>query len=331
MSEKKNILTQPKGYNVSRMIFSNPVIGTIGDVTYRRIWISTKHPDGSTGSLLLPTEQLYSFGISENRNPATKQITGYSMALAMWSKENPTQEQKDLTNTLTKINEHCVKHLISIRKELKQPKLVKEALPKFGGLYWKEDEDGNIIKGVGPTLYPKIVLEYDGRKKKKAEDEPQELKDATLDRVRTMFYDYETGQSIDPKTLLGRACAVEAVIKIESIFVGAKIALQIKLYEARVKLFDSGMKRLLTQRPPAESQVEESEEVNPIAKKDDDDEEEEDEAGGDEEEANEDDDEEEAEIPISDNEEEEAEPPPKLKVKAESKPTKKVPPRKTKK
>lgn len=327
MSEKKNILTQPKGYNVSRMIFSNPVIGTIGDVTYRRIWISTKHPDGSTGSLLLPTEQLYSFGISENRNPATKQITGYSMALAMWSKENPTQEQKDLTNTLTKINEHCVKHLVSIRKEIKQPKLVKEALPKFGGLYWKEDEDGNIIKGAGPTLYPKIVLEYDGRKKKKQDDDqPQELKDATLDRVRTMFYDYETGQSIDPKTLLGRACAVEAVIKIESIFVGAKTALQIKLYEARVKLFDSGMRRLLTQRPPAESQVEESEEINPIAKKDDED----DEGGGDDEEVNEDDEEEEeAEIPISDNDEEDEAPPPKpaLKVKA----VKKVPPRKTKK
>ena len=45
--------------------------------------------------------------------------------------------------------------------------------------------------------------------------------------------------------LIGKFCYVKAAIKIESIFIGAKIALQVKVYEAEVRMIESGTKRLL--------------------------------------------------------------------------------------
>ena len=46
-------------------------------------------------------------------------------------------------------------------------------------------------------------------------------------------------------TLLNKSCYATAAIKIESIFIGAKISLQVKVYEAEVKMFDTAPKRLL--------------------------------------------------------------------------------------
>ena len=49
---------------------------------------------------------------------------------------------------------------------------------------------------------------------------------------------------------MGKYCFTTAAIKIESIFIGSKISLQVKLYEAVIEPQSSGMKRLLA-RPKA--------------------------------------------------------------------------------
>jgi hypothetical protein len=53
---------------------------------------------------------------------------------------------------------------------------------------------------------------------------------------------------------MGKHCYTNAAVKIESIFIGAKISLQVKLYEAVVEPSKMGMKRLLA-RPKASSKV----------------------------------------------------------------------------
>ncbi len=45
--------------------------------------------------------------------------------------------------------------------------------------------------------------------------------------------------------MLKKYCYVNGAIKIESIFCGSKISLQVKLYEARVQLMNTGIKSLL--------------------------------------------------------------------------------------
>ena len=49
-------------------------------------------------------------------------------------------------------------------------------------------------------------------------------------------------------------CFARTAIKIESLYIGSKISLQIKLYDAEIRLLESGVKRLL-RRPAADSQV----------------------------------------------------------------------------
>ena len=73
--------------------------------------------------------------------------------------------------------------------------------------------------------------------------------------------------------LIEKHCFAKAVIKFESIFIGNKISLQIKLYECEVKMIDSGRKKLLP-RPAASSTVNivvKSNTYNPLDEDDDND------------------------------------------------------------
>jgi hypothetical protein len=66
-----------------------------------------------------------------------------------------------------------------------------------------------------------------------------------------MFYN-TTGELMDPMSLLNKQCFVRAAIKIEGIFIGSKVSLQVKLHEAEIKMKDSGVKRLLRPELPVE-------------------------------------------------------------------------------
>ena len=73
------------------------------------------------------------------------------------------------------------------------------------------------------------------------------------DVITTPFCD-ENGRDIDPLSILGKRCYATAAIKFEGIFIGARISLQVKVYEAKIKLIDSAPKRFL-QSQMSSSQV----------------------------------------------------------------------------
>lgn len=227
-SERSNQLTSVSDYDVKRMIFSEPQAGSVPNtpIVYKRIAISTLNKDGTTGDLILPTEQLFSFGVSENTNPETKKVNGHVLSLCLWNKSGATSGEKAWTDTFDRVVEHCKKHVIDNREELEQYDLSMNDLKKFNPLYWKRDK-GRIVEGTGPTLYAKLIAS------KKHE------------KILSMFFNMD-GESIDPLSLLGKYCYVKAAIKVESIFIGNKISLQVKLYEAEVSLIDGGMKPLMS-------------------------------------------------------------------------------------
>ena len=69
-----------------------------------------------------------------------------------------------------------------------------------------------------------------------------------------MFYNND-GEEIDPLSLLGKYCYTTAAVKIESIFIGNKISMQVKLYECEVRLMETGMKRMMKKRPEGQKRV----------------------------------------------------------------------------
>jgi hypothetical protein len=81
------------------------------------------------------------------------------------------------------------------------------------GLSWKCNEIGDVD---GPKLYPKIMFNQ-----KKEE-------------FITVFMD-ETDEIIeDPKTILDKRCKIKVALRFESIFIGSKVALQIRVNDVLI-------------------------------------------------------------------------------------------------
>ena len=233
-------LSQPSGYNTKNTIFSEIIPGSIpnSQIHYKRIMISTKNPDGSVGELILPTPRVFSFGVSENKDMVTGKVNGYVLPLCLWSRDGPTKDEKAFSTTFDKIIEKCKDHIIDIKDELEQYDLERRDLKKLNPLYWKKDK-GKVVDGTGPTLYAKLIVS-----KKR-------------DKIMSMFFD-EEGEELNPLDLKGKYCYVSGAIKIESIFIGNKISLQVKLYEAEVKLAQVGMRSFLRKKKPVRRVLTES-------------------------------------------------------------------------
>lgn len=220
-------LTSAFGYDTKNMLFSDPIPGSIPNspISFKRITITTINPNGSIGELIIPTERLFSFGVGENKSMDTGKTNGYVMPLCLHSKDAPTQQEKKWTETFNNIVEKCKDHILENKDSIEQYDLERNDLKKLNPLYYKKDK-GKVVDGTGPTLYAKLIVSK------------------KLDKITSIFFNSD-GDDVNPLDLLGKYCYTTAAIKIESIFIGNKISLQVKLYEAEVKLAQNGMKRLL--------------------------------------------------------------------------------------
>jgi hypothetical protein len=224
-------LSSASSYNVDNIIFSDPQVGSIPDskpaINFKRIFISTKNADGSIGELVIPTcKKLFSFGVGENLNQDTGNVNGYVFPICLYSRNETTKEEKEWVNTFNKIVDKCKEHLLDNKETIEKYDLDESDLKKFNPLYWKKDK-GKIIEDVGPTLYAKLIMSK------------------KLNKITSIFYDRE-GRDVDPMELCGKYLTTSAAIKFESIFIGNKISLQVKLYEAEVNILQTGIKRLLS-------------------------------------------------------------------------------------
>jgi hypothetical protein len=227
MSFDNTQLTSAFGYDVKNMRFRKPIDGSIlnDTVKFKRVAIGTRNPDGSLGELVIPTLQVYSFGLSENINPQSQKTDGYSLSLCLYNKENPTDEQKKWVETFNAIVENVKQYLLDHKDDIEKYELEPADLKKLNPLYYKKDK-GKIVDGTGPTLYAKV------------------MQNKKSDLITTPFCD-ENGNDIDPLSILGKRCYATAAIKFEGIFIGARISLQVKVYEAQIKLIDSAPRRFL--------------------------------------------------------------------------------------
>ena len=238
-------LVSANGYDVNNMIFSEPLVGTIPDskpsISFSRIMISNKNKDGTEGELIVPTSELFTFGVGENLNQETGKVNGYVLPLCLHNKNGPSSDEEAFVETFNNIVDRCKKYLIDNKETLGQYELELNDLKKFNPLYYKR-EKGKIVDGSGPTLYGKLIT-------------------SKKNGIVTKFYDSTTGESLNPLDLLGTYSFAKAAIKIESIFIGNKISLQVKVYECDIRPSNTGMKRLL-KRPESDSRI-----LNKVAEK----------------------------------------------------------------
>jgi len=222
-------LSDYANFDVNSIVFSKPEIGSIpgSKLSFKRIRIGTNYSDGTTGDLLLKTpDNLMSFGLQENTDMTTGAVSGYQFPICLWNRNGATPEEKLFTDRITEIAEHCKNYLIAHRDEIEKYDLELTDLKKFNPLYWKM-EKGKIVEGRGPMLYIKV------------------MSSKKTGQILTGMIDDDTNTYLDPMDLLNKRCYITGAIKFESIFVGNKISLQLKLFEAVVKVVDTSSTRLL--------------------------------------------------------------------------------------
>ena len=188
-------------------------------IKYKRIKIERKLPNGKFSPLVVETPFLFSFGISERRNQETGKLTGYSIPVCLWKKdEKPNQEEQDLFDLWSNIHDICRSHLA---KEYGD----NEATCLGDILYYKQIEYTNEKgktkkkkdKSRAPVLYVKLI--YSDKTKK----------------ILTIFRT-KGGQNAKPLEYLDSYFNTKMAIIFESIYLSKKvISLQIKANEVYIK------------------------------------------------------------------------------------------------
>ena len=240
-------LTHCADLEVGNIIFSKPETKSIPNtpISYKRINILYKNSDGSVGDLIIPTEQLFSFGVQENTDMASNKITGYSIPLCLWNRTGATEAEENFISTFESIVNTCHSHLLedTTKDTLEKYDLDESDLKKFNPVYRKRDK-GKIVEGKSPCLYPKLIVSK---------------KDGDI-TINSFFVD-ENGDDLDPMNLIGKRMNCTCSLKVESIFVGRTISLQVKVYECVAQMLDGGMKRLLSVKPKSKPVEEEMEQL----------------------------------------------------------------------
>jgi hypothetical protein len=180
--------------------------------TYQKIYIQTgDHPQHLQDLILNTPPHLMSFGIQEKKDRNTSDVTGYQIPIILWNKKGATEDEKGFTKTLQSIVEKCQDHIHQHY----------DADPsKLSLLSWRNQENGEEY----PVLYVKLIT---NRK---------------TNRIMTLFINEDTNEEIDPAELINKRCLLTAALKIENMYVGDNVSLQIKLYEVLVKFIDKKKK-----------------------------------------------------------------------------------------
>ena len=116
MSFTNTQLTNVQNYNAkSSMLFQAPRKGTTGAISFFRINVGTRNPDGTTGELVIQAPRVYSFGLCETTNFNTGKPDGFTLPLCLQSKDGPTEEEKTFLNTFNDIVNRAKEYVMEIK------------------------------------------------------------------------------------------------------------------------------------------------------------------------------------------------------------------------
>lgn len=173
--------------------------------------------------LVFSSEEVFSFGVS--RNTLDTNNISYQISLCLYDRENPKDEEIKWAAKYEELASICRDYL----KKSPEFKKLKGLIDTMKGLSWKSNEIGDAD---GPKLYPKIMFNQ-----KKEE-------------FITVFMDESDDIIEDPKTILDKRGRIRAALRFESIFVGSKVALQVRVNDVLVaKWIEAYKPKALIVRP----------------------------------------------------------------------------------
>lgn len=220
--QKFRVLTSIDEFDANNIVFDKPVDEEVGGnkhIKGKRIKIGIMK-DGKTSELIIPTEKLYAYkGVLPTKpfgREDTDEIIGYNIPIALYSRDDSLGgRDRKFVEIFRQIIDTTKDHVVSVKKNIGQPHLVKELLYKWDNiLYEKKDESGEPLNEFGPTLYAKLMYS----------------KDKNL--IATKLVDFNRKVlSIDD--VMGKPCNIITCVKFDSIYINSNgCSLQVKLTEA---------------------------------------------------------------------------------------------------
>ena len=244
---KTTQISDPCDYNIDNLIFDEPIKTEVNGIPpFYRINLATKIGN-SESELVFQMDRCRMFGIKESRDNNTNNLTGYVVGTMMFDQNNATERQRKTLETFQQIVEKCKDYLMQadIKKKVNKTAIkVREQLDTINPVSFMKNKETQEPDMEAPVLNAKLI--YAKPKKDKDGNE--------IDgRIITRFYSEdevdENGEPLilDPLEYLNKRGSIISAVRFESIFVGKDIKIQVKIYEAAIKVDDgaSSFKRLL--------------------------------------------------------------------------------------
>lgn len=229
-------LSDFNNFDVSKMFFDEPVPGTIPGSTIptARIHLGVRNKNKTDGDLVFALPKLSTYGIKESLDQNTKALTGYQAGLILHDINGQTEEHLAIVETFNKIVEKCKDHLIQkdVQRKCKKNGLERSDLKKITTLSYVKDKATEEPQPDKPVLNVKLIYT-----KSKTDKDGNEIPDKIYTKI---YKDDVLGKdgkpiSLFPKDYLNKGGMLRCAIKIESIFVGKDIKLQVKILEGAFK------------------------------------------------------------------------------------------------
>ena len=159
--------------------------------------------------LVFSSEEVFSFGVA--RNTLDTNSISYQISLCLYDRETPKDSEIKWAAKYEELATVCREYLK--KSEFKK---LKGQIDAMKGLSWKCNEIGDAD---GPKLYPKIMFNQ-----KKEEF------------ITVFMSDENLSDEIieDPKTILDKRCKIKVALRFESIFIGSKVALQVRVNDVLI-------------------------------------------------------------------------------------------------
>ena len=243
--------TQPvsiEDLDISKVSFTEPKFSSIPNSTpkieFCKVGVLYENPDGSRGDLVLTSDPLFSYGLSQLKDPSTKEVISHSMSFVLCDSMPPTEEEQKRLDKLNSLYDMIKSHIYECRKEVKRGSLKEHELLNIKPYSYRKNKDTGENDETKSPLWNIKLKEF-----KKRMYEGKEIEG----KIGCNFYNLDEADEDgyaklvdDPMILIGKRMRVTPMVKLESLFIGSKIvAIQLKLVEAEFKLEQYGPKRFL--------------------------------------------------------------------------------------
>ena len=249
-------VTFPENFNVKSLIFDpiqkrkipsdNPDEKESASNTYHQISIRMRYPDGSEGPVILQLPRCPTFGINLGMNGETA-VNKLSLSILLGERDNYSDEHKNAVRVLNEIVLACKNQLMTetVRdalglEEVLEMRDLTGAKKEISPIRPAKDKDTKKPLPMDvrpPTLYARMMVRND--------------KDTNSKMIASKFYEENKFDAqgrpveVDPRDYISKMGFCTALVKFESIYLGGKMKIQVKVFECDIKGQDNSFKSLI--------------------------------------------------------------------------------------